>query len=194
VQSADDSLAELHAAGWEVHRIVRELGFPFTWMLDVQKNRVKLLATDRARFEAALKDAGLELPPCVEMIVTYEPSDRAPSGITPVPDVMFPQLRARSTVHLDMPPLRGELVVEDGCLRVRQTDGSSRLIIWQPDYFLNSDHGTIEIVDSEGQVVWRVGEQVVLGLADVADWEDQLRDPLPERCPGPYWIMDEIVD
>ncbi|MBN1641225.1 MAG: hypothetical protein JXA09_08315 [Anaerolineae bacterium] len=193
-QPADYTLVELLAAEAEVGRIVRELGFPFTWMVDVEGNRVKLLVTARAAFEAALKDANVELPDCVAVIETYVPPGQAPAGITPVPGVAFPQLQAGSTVHLDLDPLRGELVLEDGCLRVRTSDGASRLVIWQPGYYLSSDQGAIEIVDREGRVVWRVGEQIALGLASVPDWERQLREPLPAHCPGPYWVMDEIAE
>lgn len=131
-----------------------------------------------------------------EPVLTFarQPSgpEQSPPGITPVPEVAFPQLRAHSTLHYDMPPLRGELVIENGCLRVKQDDGSSRLIIWQPGYWLHNNQGRIEVVDGEGQVVCRVGERIALGLA-AADLEQQLREPLPTLCPEPFWVMDEII-
>lgn len=42
-------------------------------------------------------------------------------------------------------------------------------------------------------MVARVGEPISLTAAEVTDWERQLREPLPEQCPGPYWVMDGIV-
>jgi asparagine N-glycosylation enzyme membrane subunit Stt3 len=79
-------------------------------------------------------------------------------------------------------------------LRVSERDEEAgRLIIWQPDYFLNNNQGTVEVLDREGKVVARVGEPISLTAAGVTDWERQLREPLPEQCPGPYWVMDGIV-
>jgi hypothetical protein len=194
VRSAKASLAELVAAEQEANRLVQELGFPFSTAVDVEGNRVELWVTDRPQFEPALKDAGRELPKNVEMIVVGEPAEKFAVVITPVPDVAFPQLRARSTMVFDLLPLQGKLLIKDGCLRVSDKKGEpGRLIIWQPDYFLNLNQGTVEILDRDGQVAARVGEQISLTLAGVNDWERQLQAPLPVQCEGPTWVMDGIV-
>ena len=186
--------AELGTIEQEVNQLVHELGFPFSTAVDVEGKRVVLWVTDRAQFEAALQNAGRQLPEHVEVVVVDQPPVQASVGITPVPDVVFPQLRARSTIHLDVGPLQGKLLIKDGCLRVSERDEEAgRLIIWQPDYFLNNNQGTVEVLDREGKVVARVGEPISLTAAGVTDWERQLREPLPEQCPGPYWVMDGIV-
>ena len=194
VRSARTSLAELEAIEQEANQLVHKLGFPFSTAVDVEGNWVVLWVTDRAQFEAALQNAGRQLPEHVEVVVVDQPPVQAPAGITPVPDVAFPQLRARSTIHFDLGPLQGKLLIKGGCLRVSESDEETgRLIIWQPDYFLNNNQGTVEVLDREGKVVARVGEQISLTAAGVTDWERQLREPLPEQCPGPYWVMDGIV-
>lgn len=118
VRVAKASLAELVAAEQEANQLVQELGFPFSTAVDVEGNRAVLWITDRAQFEAALQDASRQLPEHVEVVVVYQPPVQAPAGITPVPDVAFPQLRARSTMVFDLLPLQGRLLIKDGCLRV----------------------------------------------------------------------------
>ena len=118
---AEPTLAELVAAEQEANQLVHDLGFPFSTAVDAEGNRVVLWVTDREQFEAALRNAGRRLPEHVELVVVHQPPVHTPAGITPVPDVAFPQLRARSTVHFDLSPLQGTLLVEDGCLsRSRQ--------------------------------------------------------------------------
>lgn len=92
--------------------------------------------------------------------------------------------------------LVGDLVVEEGCLRLAEGNGgSSYLVIWQPDYFLNNNEGVIEILDKEGGVVTRVGNKIQMGgeVALTEELKRQLDEPLPERCQGPYWLMGELV-
>ncbi|GAJ24513.1 unnamed protein product, partial [marine sediment metagenome] len=70
------------------------------------------------------------------------------------------------------------------------------LIIWQPDYFVNNNDGTIEILDRNGEVVARVGEEVCMGGGEITSIEHinkLLKEPLPQDCEGPYWLMGEIV-
>jgi hypothetical protein len=84
----------------------------------------------------------------------------------------------------------GELTLEDGYLRVNGT-----LIIWQPDYFVHNNNGTIEIWDRDGMVVGRVGEEIYMGGGEVpTPPEDKfLEEPLPPEIEGPYWLMGEII-
>lgn len=87
--------------------------------------------------------------------------------------------------------MTGELILEDCYLRV-----DDELIIWQPDYFVNNNEGTIEILDRNGDVVARVGEEVCMGGGEIKSIEHinkLLKEPLPQDCEGPYWLMGEIV-
>jgi len=93
--------------------------------------------------------------------------------------------------------LIGELVVQDGCLRV-QSGEESQLVIWQADYFLNNHDGTLEILDETGKMVAYVGETVYMGGGEVpltAELEAGLREPIPEECgkPPKVWLMGEFV-
>jgi hypothetical protein len=90
--------------------------------------------------------------------------------------------------------LEGSLTVKEGCPRVVDTHGASHLVIWQPDYFLNSNAGTAEILDGDGVVVGRVGEPIRMGGGELpaTAFEHNLRAPLPVACTGPYWLLGDI--
>lgn len=197
VRTAPKSLAELQAIQQSVIQIVHELNFPFSSSLNVQKNQIELYVTDQALWESALQEAGLQLPEPVEVIVIYEPlGDEMPIPITPVAGLAFPQLRVQSSSFMAA-LLEGELIAEANCLRVRMNAGNeSHLIIWQPDYFLNDHDGTIEVLNRAGQVVAMVGKTIRTGGGEVhmtPELEGQLREPIPEACGGPFWLMGEIV-
>jgi hypothetical protein len=98
----------------------------------------------------------------------------------------FPQLKTQSEVYMTA-ALTGELVLEDGYLHVGED-----LIIWQPDYFLNSNDGTIEILDREGKVVGRVGEEIYMGGGEIKSIEfinSLIKEPLPQGIDGPFWLQ-----
>ena len=134
-------------------------------------------------------------PPAIQLVSTYEPlGDDIPFAVTPDPTVHFPQLRTRSAAFMEA-LLQGKLAVTEGCLRVIGS-GGSHMVIWQPDYFVNNNEGVIEILDRNGEVVARVGEEIRIGGGEVPLTEELkqlLREPLPERCGGPYWSMGELV-
>jgi hypothetical protein len=157
---------------------------------------VELYITDEAAFTSALQTADVELPAHVVAIPVYEPlGGDIPFSITPVPEVYMPQLKTRSASFMQA-LLVGELVVKDGCLRIQAENSSeSHLVFWQTDYFLNNNNGTIEILDREGQVVAQVGEPIQMGGGEITEAvsDDQLQEPLPTACSGPYWLMGEIV-
>ena len=133
--------------------------------------------------------------PTIRSVSTYEPlGDDIPFAVTPDPTVHFPQLRTRSAAFMEA-LLQGKLAVRAGCLRVIGS-GGGHLVIWQPDYFVNNNDGVIEILDRNGEVVARVGEEIRIGGGEVALTEklkQLLREPLPKQCRGPYWSMGELV-
>jgi len=97
--------------------------------------------------------------------------------------------------------LIGELIVSDGCLRVKADNGTSYLLVWPDEQHIVSVEGdTIRIVDRvEGKtVVWHIGEIVRLGGGggeSIEHLDERLRPelPLPANCPGPYWIVGSVV-
>ena len=101
--------------------------------------------------------------------------------------VRFPQLKRDSASYMDS-MLSGEMVLKNGYLRI----GDS-LVIWQPDYFLNNNNGTIEILDKDGKVVAREGEEVYMGGGEIPlDYVNKiLKEPLPADCAGPYFLQGD---
>jgi hypothetical protein len=197
VRTATATLAELEAAQQEVHRLLDGLGLSVASGINVQENRVELYVTDRPLFEATLQEAHVVLPEQVVVVTVYEPlGENPPFALTPEPTLHFPRLRMRSATFMEA-LLEGTLVLRDGCLRIRDGDGDDGyLIIWQVDYYVNNSAGTIEILDKSGQVVARVGEVIRMGGGEVPmtdGLQQQLREPLPGECQGPYWLMGELV-
>ena len=133
--------------------------------------------------------------PAIQLASTYEPlGDAIPFAVTPDPSVHFPPLRTLRAAFMAA-LLPGKLSVTEGCWRVTGS-GRSHLVIWQPDFFVNNNEGVIEILDRNGEVVARVGEEIRIGGGEVPLTEELkqlLREPLPERCGGPYWSMGELV-
>ncbi|MBC8445842.1 MAG: hypothetical protein H8D74_01445 [Chloroflexi bacterium] len=195
VRTAEATCEELKAVQQETHWLLDELGLSVASGINIKENQVELYVTDRSLFDTTLQEANIRLPDHVEVITIYEPlGDDIPFAVTPVPTIHFPQLRTRSATFMEA-LLVGKLIVKDGCLRVSASDRDrGHLIIWQPDYFLNSNEGVIEILDRNGQVVGRVGEEVCMGGGEIpltASLEHQLCEPLPEHCEGPYWLQGD---
>lgn len=197
VRSAEATYAQLQAAQQEATRLVEQLGLSATIAILIQENHVEVNVTDRARFDAALEQANATLPEHVVVIATYEPvGEHPPFALTPEPSIFMPQLQVRSAMFMQA-LLIGELVVQEGCLRV-QSGEDPVLVIWQADYFLNNHDGTIEILDESGKVVAQVGETVYMGGGEVpftAELESSLREPIPEGCAKSHyvWLMGEFL-
>ncbi len=197
VRTAEATLAELQAAQAETNVVLEELGISVSSSINIQENRVELYVTDLSMFETALQEAGINLPDHVAVSTVYEPlGDDLPFEITPDPAIYFVQLKARSSSYMAA-LLIGTLIVKDGCLRIASPgDEAGSLIIWQTDYFVNNNQGLIEILDREGRVVARVGEELRMGGGEIMLTDSlagQLREPFPAQCEGPYWMMGELL-
>lgn len=186
------SMADLLAAQNEISRMIRDKSLPFSTGIDVKENQVTVEITDQELWESALRESGIKLPDYVVSQVIYEPLRGEPEfPVTPAPGLFFPQLRARSATSMTA-LLEGQLIEENGCLRVASSDSvNSRLIIWQPDYFLTLNGEQIEVLNREGQVPARLGEPISLGGGEVqlSNYVGQLRQPIPTACEGPYFLM-----
>jgi hypothetical protein len=83
----------------------------------------------------------------------------------------------------------GDLTTVDGYLYV-----ADHLVVWQTDYFVNTDNGTIEILDREGKVVAREGEELVMGGGSVpldSNLNRMLKEPLPAGIAESVWVQGE---
>jgi hypothetical protein len=197
VRTTEVTLTELKAVQQEVHRLLDQLGLGVASSINVQAHCVELYVTDRPLFDTTLQEAKVQLPDHIEIITLYEPlGDNIPFAVTPALGIHLPQLRTRSATFMEA-LLQGKLVVWKGCLRIIGGCGErGHLVIWQPDYFLNNREGVVEILDRNGEVVAHVGEEIRMGGGEVVLTEAlrrQLREPLPDGCQGPYWLMGELV-
>jgi hypothetical protein len=90
--------------------------------------------------------------------------------------------------------LIGDLVLVDGSLRVKSIYGEANYLpVWSPGYAARVEGGAVKTLDASGQVVARVGEEVVLAGASIrvvwdSDAYQRLRRELPRDCYGPYWV------
>ncbi|NJO84350.1 MAG: hypothetical protein HC828_17270 [Blastochloris sp.] len=197
VRTAAASHQELQAAQTALRRQLNLLKLGFDSGLNVPANQVEVYVTDHPLFAQRMAEAGVTLPPQVVVITTHEPVGAAPPfPVTPVPSVDMPQLRVRSGAMMQA-LLSGTLIVEDGCLRVREEGGDTRyLVIWQPDYYLSDRDGTRVILDRDGHVVAQVDAPIRLSggvtSAGVAELNPQLQAPIPVSCGGPAWRMGQI--
>jgi len=174
---------ELEAAQEEVSRLLVELGIFVSTDINIEKNQVEVYVTDSNLFYETLQEAEVQLPDHVAVIITYEPLGDIPFDINPDPSVCFPQLKMHSGSVMDALVI-GEMVLEECYLRI---DGN--LIIWQVDYFVNNNEGTIEILDRNGDVVARVSEEVYMGGGQISSIEHinkLIKEPLPQDCQGPF--------
>ena len=92
----------------------------------------------------------------------------------------------------------GKLIVIGGCLRVRYSNPKGpdylALPVWPSNFTLSVKGNSIQIIDGTGLIAARVGDEVRSSGYLTEDMGDlALRQPVPEGCPGPYWIVGEEV-
>ena len=91
--------------------------------------------------------------------------------------------------------LVGELVIEDGCLRV-----DDDLLVWPHGFSLSIEGEVIQVIDGTGQPIARVGDKVEVSGGEVGTSElpegylSEISAQLPsDCCLGPYWIIGEEI-
>ena len=86
-----------------------------------------------------------------------------------------------------------ELLLENGCLRLKRLSKNDLLLIWPPRFELTVDGEDIRISDGSGVSV-SVGETIELGGGEkkIAHLKAMVEPPIPNHCPGPYWVIGEI--
>jgi hypothetical protein len=176
-----------------------KLGISVTSAVNVVDNRVEIHVADRVWFAAQLEEAGIELPDHVELVVVGGLSAKEIDiCATPeVPGVAFPRQGPIEGPRVVMQALLiGRLVLVDGCLRVESLHGDESLLaIWPPEFGLAAEGEKIQVLDGEGQVVARVGEEVYMsgGGGSASGLADCVQEQLPDSCRGPYWIVGDEV-
>ncbi|MBI5841031.1 MAG: hypothetical protein HZB19_13115 [Chloroflexi bacterium] len=108
----------------------------------------------------------------------------------------FPQKINTPIAYLDTPLIEGELVLDNGCLRVSGVKnllaGDNFLLIWDTRFSTTTEQGVVQVVDSNtGEVLVSVGDYVAIG--DGGDTTYPTKKPIPDECPGPYWVVGELI-
>ena len=118
---ADAKLEELKAEQAEAGCVLEALDIPADSAINVQENRVELYVTDRARFDAALREAGLRLPDHVAVIEVErlaEPATGAAPGGEALDDAASGDEGPDDTAHDDkgsfVPPSSGTGISASG--------------------------------------------------------------------------------
>ena len=106
----------------------------------------------------------------------------------------FPQLREGDTEHLDAMVV-GELVSENGCLRVRNSErGIDHLLIWPHGYEMAADGQRVRTSDGS-EFTLSVGQEIRIGGGQVPlhHIQTSIIHPIPSNCLGDsYWVVGEI--
>lgn len=91
----------------------------------------------------------------------------------------------------------GKLTLDNGCLRISElawptAKGDSFLLIWDLRFSTRTEQGVVQVVDSStGEVLANVGDYIAIG-GDLAT-EMHLKDPIPDECSGPYWLIGDSI-
>ncbi len=193
LREVEMSLQELTEAQAETMEILRDVGSRSDTAIDVRENCVSLYVADPAELQERLEAAGLELPDAV-CITPTGPYAEAPS-LDPPPGIVFPRQHPPEGLRVEMSALLiGELIEEDGCLRVGEV-GQSNLVIWPYDHTVTAgEDGRLAIRDGSGAVVARLGDVVRLGGGQVPAVENATPMEVPDRCGGPYWLAASEIE
>jgi hypothetical protein len=95
--------------------------------------------------------------------------------------------------------LVGELDKVDSCIRVNDRDSdASYLLVWPPDIAVTTEKDSIRVVTgvttgNRKEVVLRIGETIRLSGGETDSLDEQLKQTVPENCPGPYWVVGTEV-
>jgi hypothetical protein len=182
------------------------LPFQVLCSVDSRLNRVAVHVTDPEWVASELRKAGIELPDLAQFVVVDGPSARGIDvcATSPVPGVAFPRQWPveGGRIVKDMLVV-GPLQVSDGCLRFASTQGHKGSVpVWPAEFTLREQDsavgrdGAIEVLDGQGQVVARAGEEVCMNLGE--SWSggpmpDCVLDQLPPACQGDYTIVGSEV-
>jgi hypothetical protein len=109
-------------------------------------------------------------------------------------DVHFPQLINTPNAYMEA-LLIGELILENGCLRVKDVNQESVLLIWDSRFSTDKEGEVIRVVHSNtGEVLATVGNFVSVGGGFIDNpTAFGLKEPLPEDCLGPYYLVGESI-
>jgi hypothetical protein len=192
VRRARYSLAELETIYARATRELAKLDFGVNVLLDVPGNRVEATVGDREWFESELRRAGAELPDGVELTIIEGGStarDRDLLLTPPVPGIAFPRQKPVEGFRVCMEAaLVGILRPEGECLYVESLGGGSLVPIWPPEFTLRVEGNQMLVINGEGQVAARAGEEVYMGGGG-GGADEWVQQQIPPACQGEYFIV-----
>ena len=145
--------------------------------------------------KVVIKEVPVEVVKEVPVEVPKEVIEEAPVVVAfPQHDEQIPPDRGREF-------FAGKLVLKEGCLRAEAPprsghDNRSRLIVWPRSFTLNTEDGSVRVVDATGRIAARVGDHVRFGGYPSGPQSVRLREleqELPADCPGPYLWAGEVT-
>jgi len=197
VRAARTSLAELEAIQAQAMRELDKLDFEVAVLLSVQDNRVEVPVSDRAWFESELHRVGVQLPEGVELVVVEGGSTARDKDLLltpPVPGIAFPRQKPTEGFRESMcAELAGTLRLEGACLYVQSLGGEVLLPIWPPEFTLRIEGDQVLVIDGEGQVAARAGEEVYMSGGYVGVTDEWGLQQVPAVCQGEYFVVGNEV-
>ena len=138
-------------------------------------------------------------PGPTDLVPQQGPDGEPISGSESGPTIFFPKQKpVEGEREVMTAELIGELAVIEGCLRIASFSGSNTdyLLVWPPDFRLNTEGDEIQVLNGDGQVAARGGEEVYMGggkIGYVHRLDEYVVRQLPPGCTGPYWIVGDVV-
>jgi hypothetical protein len=113
-----------------------------------------------------------------------------------VANLFFPVTQAPASQHMDS-LATGKLVAEGNILGVKSGwfFDKGDVLIWPYGYSLGTQNARICVIDSEGQVVAKVGDSIKLGGGEISRElaEEQIGRPLPSDISGSFWLIGSVI-
>ena len=138
----------------------------------------------------------LALSACASAVTEPVPTD----GPIPVEPEVLPLVTQQApAAEFEEALLTGILEYRDnGCWRVF-SEGTSFLIVWPHGFTATAMIGAPQVLDANGDVVGTTGMEISLGGGAregdaVSAFEEEHPDLPLDQCPGPYWLVGEVVE
>lgn len=202
IRKAHFTYAELEAMQAQAMRELGKLDFHVSVLFAVQDNRIEVLVSDRAWFESELQRVGAQLPEGVELVVVEGGSTARDKDLLLTPPVLgiaFPRQKPTEGLRESMTAqLIGTLRLEGACLQVQSLDGGVLMPIWPPEFTLRlqgdgAEGGHVLVIDGEGQVVARAGQEVYLGGGYIRISDEWVLQQIPAACRGEFFVVGNEV-
>jgi hypothetical protein len=193
VRKARYTLVELETIYAQATRELAKLDFGVNVLLDVSGNRVEVPVGDREWFESELRRVGVQLPVGVELTVVEGGSTARDMDLLltpPVPGIAFPRQKPTEGFRERMlAQLVGTLRLEGACLNLQMLGGGVVLPVWPPEFTLRIEGDQVLVIDGEGRVAARAGEEVYMGGGYVGVTDEWVLQQIPSACQGEYFVV-----